>query len=197
IAAAELLQEHLLRKLGMEALAPTLFATVLGLPPAVTGSAPDLDPSKLAEITTTLLVEWMTRLASTPTVVLVDDITDADPSSMAVLTRLATALPPRLLLIVTARSDVAAQPFLIGDTIEIIEVTPLPDEVCAALVDAVTAESPLAQAERQRVLAQGEGIPLFLEELARAAQENADQPGLPITLTGHLQARLVAPGVDR
>lgn len=196
--AAALLADHLLDRLDMDRRALALFGAVLGLPPETVGPAPNLDPSKLAEVTAALLAEWMTRLAvATPTVLLVDDITDADPSSLTVLAQLAAVPPPRLLLVFTARSDVAPPPFLAGSTIEIIEVTPLTGEVCEALVDAVTVESPLALPARQRVLAQGEGIPLFLEELARAAQEGVDEPGMPITLTGRLQARLVAPGIDR
>lgn len=194
--AAALLQDHL-DELGMQQLAAALFGTVLGLPPEATGPVPDLNSSKIAELTIELLVEWVRRLASTPTVVLVDDITDADPSSLGVLAQLAAAPPPRLLLVLTARSDVAPPTFLVGDTIELIEVTPLPDHVCEALVDSVTAESPLGQDQRRHVLTQGEGIPLFLEELARSAQEGLHRPGLPITLTGHLQARLAAPGIDR
>jgi class 3 adenylate cyclase/tetratricopeptide (TPR) repeat protein len=193
---AALLQDHL-DGLGMDKRAATLLATVLGLPPETVGPTPDLTPSKLAELTTACLVEWVRRVASTPTVLLVDDVTDADPSSLGVLARLAAAPPPRLLLVLTARSDVAPPPFLAADTIEIIEVTPLPSQICETLVDAVTAKSPLEQRQRQQVLAQGEGIPLFLEELARSAQEGLHRPGLPITLTGHLQARLAAPGIDR
>ncbi len=194
--AAALLQDHL-DGLGMDQLAATLLTTVLGLPPEAVGPAPDLAPAKLAELTAECLLEWVRRLASTPTVVLVDDITDADPSSLSVLAHLATTPPPGLLLVCTARSDVPPPPFLAGDTIEIIEVTPLPSQVCEVLVDAVTATSPLEHHQRQHVLTQGEGIPLFLEELARSAQEGLHRPGLPITLAGHLQARLAAPGIDR
>src|SRR6185437_12035874 len=159
---AALLQDHL-DGLGMDKRAATLLATVLGLPPETVGPTPDLTPSKLAELTTACLVELVRRVASTPTVLLVDDVTDADPSSLGVLARLAAAPPPRLLLVLTARSDVAPPPFLAADTIEIIEVTPLPSQICETLVDAVTAKSPLEQRQRQQVLAQGEGIPLFLE----------------------------------
>jgi class 3 adenylate cyclase/tetratricopeptide (TPR) repeat protein len=193
---AALLHEHLDR-LGMDQLAASLLAIVLGLPPEALGPTPDLDPSKRAELTIECLVEWLTRLASTPTAVLVDDITDADPSTLNVLARLTTAPPPRLLLVCTARSDVPPPPFLARDTVEIIEVTPLAAEVSEALVDAVTTQSPLDAHERRQILTQGDGIPLFLEELARTAQEGLHRSGLPITLTGHLQARLVAPGIDR
>ncbi|HET9257531.1 MAG TPA: AAA family ATPase, partial [Pseudonocardiaceae bacterium] len=193
---AALLRDHLDR-LGMSQPAASMLAVVLGLPPGALGPVPDLDPSRLAELTVGYLVEWLTRLASTPTAVLVDDITDADPSTLNVLARLTAAPPPRLLLVCTARSDVPPPPFLARDTVEIIEVAPLAGEVCEALIDAVTVRSPLGADERRQILAQGEGIPLFLEELARTAQDGLRRPGLPITLTAHLQARLVAPGIDR
>jgi tetratricopeptide (TPR) repeat protein len=194
---AALLQDHVIDRLGMDQRAAALFAAVLGLPDATAGPAPDLAPSKLAQVTTELLVEWVVRLAAAaPTVLLVDDVADADPSSLAVLTQLAAARPPHLLLVFTARSEVALAPLLAGGPIEIIEVEPLPSAVCEALIDAVATASPLGPLEREQILTQGEGVPFYLEELARAAQEAVDRTALPITLTGRLQARLAAPGID-
>ena len=193
--SAGLLRSHLLDQLGMPAESVSLLGGVLGLDKDVVGPTPDLDPSLLAKLTTELLVQWVTRLAATPTVVLVDDVTDADPSSLAVLDLLAAAPPPRLLLVLTVRSDVAPPPLLGAAAVQTVEIHPLPAESCAALVDAV-AGGALDDEARKQVLEQGDGIPLFLEELARVARDGAGS-GLPITLTEHLQARLLAPHVDR
>jgi len=193
--SAGLLRSHLLDQLGMPAESVSLLGGVLGLDKDVVGPTPDLDPSLLAKLTTELLVQWLTRLAANPTVVLVDDVTDADPSSLAVLDLLAAAPPPRLLLVLTVRSDVAPPPLLGAAAVQTVEIHPLPAESCAALVDAV-AGGALDDEARKQVLEQGDGIPLFLEELARVARDGAGS-GLPITLTGHLQARLLAPRVDR
>jgi hypothetical protein len=97
----------------MDDQAATVLAAVVGLPDDTAGRLPDLDPPKLAQVTAGALVEWMTRLAAaTPTVVLVDDVADADPSSLAVLAQLAAAPPPRLLLVFTAPSAAALPPSL-------------------------------------------------------------------------------------
>jgi class 3 adenylate cyclase len=198
IVSAALLQDHLIDRLGMDQRAATVLGAVLGLPREAAGPTLDLDPSKFAQITAELLVEWVVRLAAAaPTVVLVDDVVHADPSSLAVLERLAAARPPRLLLVLTGRSDVALASVLPGSPIEIIELEPLASEVAEALIDAVSVASPLEHPEREQILRQGEGVPFYLEELAKSAQEAVDHMNLPITLTGRLQARLAAPGMDR
>ncbi len=198
IVSAALLQDHLIDRLGMDHRAATVLGAVLGLPREVAGPALDLDPSRLAQVTIDLLVEWVVRLAAAAsTVLLVDDVVDADPSSLAALGRLASARPPRLLLVFTARSDVALASVLPGSPIEIIELEPLESEVAEALIDAVATASPLEHPEREQILRQGEGVPFYLEELAKSAYEAVDHTTLPITLTGRLQARLAAPGMDR
>ena len=113
------------------------------------------------------------------------------------LGQLVAARPPGLLLVFTARSPAGLAPLLAEGPVERIELAPLEDEDAEAMIDAVAAASPLDLREREQVLRQGEGVPFYLEELARAAQEAVDQAALPITLTGQLQARLAAPGIDR
>jgi len=197
VVAAALLDRHLVERLGMDRSAVALFGAVLGLPESDAGPPPDLAPNRLAEVTAELLVDWAGRLAAaSPTVVVVDDVPDADPSSLAVLARLVAARPPRLLLVVTAPSAAALAPLLAEGPLERVELGPLAGPDAEALVDAIPA-APLDPGEREQILRQGEGVPLYLEELARTAQDGAGRAGLPITLRGRLQAQLAAPGVDR
>jgi class 3 adenylate cyclase len=192
------LEDHLNGRLGFDQPAAIVLGTVLGLPPGTIGPPPPLDPSRFAQLTSELLIGWLTRLAAKePTAVLIDDVTDADPSSLAVLTQLVAAAPSGLLLIFTARSGTASAPFLTGDQIEVIHLEPLGEEASQALIDAVPGGTELAPQVRDQVLAQGEGLPFYLEELTRAAQEGAGPTTVPITVTERLQARLAAPGVDR
>jgi class 3 adenylate cyclase len=194
---AALLENHLLDRLAMDQEAAAMLGAVLGLPESAAGSPPDLAPARLAQVTAELLVAWVVRLAAAdPTVLLVDDVPDADPSSLAVLAQLVGARPPGLLLVFTARSPATLAPLLAEGPIERIELAPLEGEHAEALIDAVAAASPLEKHEREQILRQGEGVPFYLEELARAAQEAAGRTALPITLTGRLQARLAAPGID-
>ena len=194
---AALLEQHLVDRLGMDLEAVALLGAVLGLPEAAAGPLPALAPTRLAQVTAELLVEWVVRLAAAaPAVLLLDDVHDADPSSLAVLAQLVAARPRRLLLVLTARSPAALAPLAEGP-IERIELGPLEGEDADAMIDAVATASPLELPEREQVLRQGEGVPFYLEELASAAQEAAGHGPLPITLTGQLQARLAAPGIDR
>jgi class 3 adenylate cyclase/tetratricopeptide (TPR) repeat protein len=194
--SAALLEQHLIDRLGMDEGAVALLGGVLGLAEAAAGPPPDLAAVKLAQVTAELLGEWVARLAAAaPTVLLIDDVPDADPSSLAVLGQLVAARPPRLLLVFTARSPAGLAPLLAEGPVERIELEPLEGEDAEAMIDAVAAADPLDLREREQVLRQGEGVPFYLEELARAA--HADQAALPITLTGQLQARLAAPGIDR
>jgi class 3 adenylate cyclase/tetratricopeptide (TPR) repeat protein len=194
--SAALLEQHLIDRLGMDEGAVALLGGVLGLAEAAAGPPPDLAAVKLAQVTAELLGEWVARLAAAaPTVLLIDDVPDADPSSLAVLGQLVAARPPRLLLVFTARSPAGLAPLLAEGPVERIELEPLEGEDAEAMIDAVAAADPLDLREREQVLRQGEGVPFYLEELARAA--HAGQAALPITLTGQLQARLAAPGIDR
>jgi len=196
--AGALLQDHLDDRLGFDQSAAVVLGAVLDLPAATIGPPPPLDPSRLAQLTAELLVAWLTRLAAEkPTVVLIDDVTDADPSSLAVLTQLVAAAPPGLLLLLTTRSGAPAVPFLTGGQVEVVRLAPLGEGAAHALINAVPGGPEMAPFVRDRVLAQSEGIPFYLEELTRAAQEAAGASSLPITVTGRLQARLTAPGVDR
>ena len=113
------------------------------------------------------------------------------------LGQLVATRPPGLLLVFTARSPGGLAPLLAEGPVERIELAPLEDEDAEAMIDAVAAALPLDLREREQVLRQGEGVPFYLEELARAAQQAVDRAALPITLTGQLQARLAAPGIDR
>ena len=196
---AALLEQHLIDRLGMDQGAVALLGAVLGLAETAAGPPPDLAPGKLAQVAAELLVDWVARLAAAaPTVLLIDDVPDADPSSLAVLGQLVAARPPRLLLVFTARSPAGLAPLLAEGPVERIELEPLQGDDAEAMIDAVAAAaSPLDLREREQVLQQGEGVPFYLEELARAAKGAVGQAALPITLTGQLQARLVAPGVDR
>ncbi|HJW58379.1 MAG TPA: AAA family ATPase, partial [Actinomycetota bacterium] len=195
---AALLENHLIDRVGMDQEAVALLGAVLGLAETAAGPPPDLAPPKLAEVSAGLLVEWVARLAAAePTVLLIDDVPDADPSSLAVLGQLVATRPPGLLLVFTARSPGGLAPLLAEGPVERIELAPLGDEDAEAMIDAVATALPLDLREREQVLRQGEGVPFYLEELARAAQQAVDRAALPITLTGQLQARLAAPGIDR
>jgi hypothetical protein len=173
-----------------------ILGGVVGLPADLAGPPADLDPVRLGQVTNELLVDWVKRIASaSPTLLLIDDVPNADPSSLAVLAQITTAPPPHLLALFTARSDSVLPGFLRSGGVRRVELNPLADEPAALLVDRIEVE--LDDARRRQVLALGEGVPLYLEELARGAHQTTRAGLLPITLTQRLQVRLNEPRIDR
>ena len=197
IVSAARLHEHVLGALGMDDQAASILGAILGIPEEAVGQPPRLDPLRLAQVTATTFVEWVHRLAAAePTMLVIDDVAEADPSSLAILGGLAAKPPPNLLIIVTAHAARMLPAPVAAADIEVIELSPLVEMDAEELLSVVTTAAPLDPHVSEQVLRQSEGVPLYLEELARTAQELA-QTELPITLTGQLQARLGAPGVDR
>jgi class 3 adenylate cyclase len=195
VVAAAVLRVHLVDRLGMDGSATAVLGQVVGVPADLTGEPVDLDPARLAQVTGSLLVEWASRVASVaPTLLVVEDVADADPSSLGVLGQIAAAAVPALMLVCTARSDREVPP--LHAEVDVIAVEALSPSCAEELVAAIESSSPIDPARRRAVLDLGEGVPLYLEELARAAVESDPAESRPITLAGRLQVRLGAPGVD-
>jgi class 3 adenylate cyclase len=196
--AAERLRAHLVDELGMTDQPNAILHRLLELPLGAAAAEAELDPVRLAQVTSEHLVEWLGRLAGfTPTLVLVDDVPFADASSTAVLAHVAAAGLPGLLVVLTARSDRPPSSLIAPGVVDEVELKPLAPSSAAELVDAVEASvaTTLEAARRAQVLMLGDGVPLYLEELARA--EIVATGALPATLAGRIEARLRAPGMDR
>ncbi|MCA0244833.1 MAG: AAA family ATPase [Proteobacteria bacterium] len=124
-----------------------------------------------------LMADWLAAGARNgPALLLCEDVQWADPSTLAVLRRLAGKLPPGLLLLMTARPE-----------IELAFDPPPPeviglDRMAAPFIREIVLGLPGAQAlpaatlERIAVLA--EGVPLYAEQIARSVLETLhDAPG--------------------
>jgi class 3 adenylate cyclase len=198
VVAAARLRSHLVEHLEMDATAVAVLGGLLGLPDEFLGPSIHLDPIRRAQVTSELLVGWLTRLASrSPTLLLVDDIPDADPSTLAVLAQLVAAPTPGLLLLATATSSSSIPEFLVGGSVATVELRALPKPAAVQLVASIESWSSLDDARRAKLIELGGGVPLYLEELAWAAHESALAGTVPATLAEVLQVRLSAPGVDR
>jgi class 3 adenylate cyclase len=189
-----LLHRHLVDDLGMPDHAVLVLGMVLALPQPDAATALQIDPAALAVLTGTMLGDWLGRLASSygPLVVFVDDVGDADASSAAVLAGVAGACPARLLMLVTAR---AATDTPGGSPASVLPLGPLPEASSRSLACAVAGSAGMDRPALERVLRQAEGVPFYLEELARSARDERGG-SVPITVTERLQARFLAPGVD-
>lgn len=133
------------------------------------------------------------RVRDHPSLLVVDDVQWADPSTVEVLENLAQRMLP-LLLLVTARPDVDTR--LESQTVPLMLGTLDPDDA-SLMVDSMSVEFPLAEDEKQQVVLRGAGIPLFLEELARSAHE---EPRFGTRVSGRPPAAIadiVAARLDR
>ncbi|TAH53144.1 MAG: hypothetical protein EYC68_04595 [Chloroflexota bacterium] len=127
------------------------------------------------------LAEYFLKLAQKqPTVLVLEDLHWADPSSLDALERLlrVTERAP-LMLIALMRAETDKPAWRIRDLVareyrrrfHEIELEPLAANDANALVDNLLAIADLPDALRQMILARAEGNPLFLEEILRALME--------------------------
>ena len=109
-----------------------LFAPLLGIAEPDGYPAPELEPAALLDRTLGSLISWMSRLPRRrPTLVLVEDVHWADPSTLELLNRTVDALPRGLLVVTTTRD-----PATLGwrDRVIDIPLHRLPEEAAESLV---------------------------------------------------------------
>ena len=179
-------------------LSPTEVALLAGLLGVATGEGypqSDLSPQQRKERTFALLHRRLASLAQTqPVLMEFEDAHWADPSSLElfdILVSQITGLP--ILLVVSFRPEFV--PSWIGRAgVSLITLTGLDRRQSVELAAQVTAAHVLTQAVLERIIAQTDGVPLFIEELTKAILESAptrSAAGLavPSTLRASLLAR--------
>ena len=150
-----------------------LFATLLALP-LVNGystprSSPDLQRERTMKALGAFLLEKAERQ---PAVLVVEDVHWLDPSSVELLDRLLNQIPAvSLLTVLTFRSgfEVPWQP---ATGIFRLDLGPLDAREAANLMEHVVAGSSLASSVQREIIAQTDGVPLFVEELTKAVLES-------------------------
>lgn len=144
-----------------------------------------LPPSPTARqaLINALAAAFSSLAQSRPLLLWLEDAHWADTSTLAVLAGLASARPPGLLLLITAR------PLFQPDwPIEMLDLPLLPPEHSHALAHRL-AEGQLTAEQIDGILVRAEGIPLFIQELIRIRLMLGEQQ-LPATLAELLSARL-------
>lgn len=128
--------------------------------------------------------------ARRPVFMLVEDLHWADPSTLALLTRLLEDAPQHpLLLLATARSDELPASVVLPHTTT-VELGALDDADARALVQQAAAGRELPEPLLAGIVERGAGNALFLEELTHAALESGGSERLPGSLQMLVQARL-------
>ena len=170
-----------------------LLAPLLGIEFDERWSRPEVDALALRQATLEALVAWLAYGAAlTPTLVVVEDLHWADPTSVDLLGLLATESIPGTMILITSRFPLDA-PWAPG--VVDIALEPLQEKEAAGLVAALT-DGGLSADQRRLIVERGAGVPLFLQELTHSAL--AADPGevLPPRIHEILTARLRAPGID-
>jgi class 3 adenylate cyclase/tetratricopeptide (TPR) repeat protein len=170
-----------------------LLAPLLGIDVDERWSRPEVDALALRQATLETLVAWLAYGAAlTPTLVVVEDLHWADPTSVDLLGLLAGAGISRAMILITSRRPIDA-PW--ASSVLDIELAPLNEKDAAGLVSTLT-ETGLDEAQRRLVIERGTGNPLFLRELTRSALLTPAGEVLPPRIHEILAARLRAPDID-
>jgi hypothetical protein len=136
---------------------------------------------------------WLlSRVRDRPALLVVEDVQWADPSTIEVLGLLESRTVP-LFILLTARTGESPSPYP-GD--HTLTLRPIAPDQASAIIQEVS-HRPVSDELRSQLIERGGGVPLFLEELARAAEEDADEgvpakagSSMPVTLAETITARL-------
>jgi transcriptional regulator with AAA-type ATPase domain/tetratricopeptide (TPR) repeat protein len=135
-----------------------------------------------------------------PIVVAVEDLQWIDSASEAALASLAESLPTARVLLLTTQRPGYRLPWLERAHVTQLALGSLAPAPSLAVLESVLPEA-LPDAVAQRILARADGVPFFLEELARSVVESGRDLGavvLPATIEGALGARVERlPPLDR
>ena len=165
--------------------------------------AVDLDPFQVRRRALEALRSLLTRLAALrPLVMWIDDLQWADADSMQLLDELlAPPSPPAMLTLLSFRGEeVSATPFLRalldrdGHTDrDAVLLEPLTDDEARQLMDGLLpGDSPMSDADRQRLTSEAGGSPFVLEQIALYSGDPSSRVVASSTLAGMFDARLDA-----
>jgi class 3 adenylate cyclase len=185
--------EQRLNDAGLPSETVPLLTPLFGLAGDERWARPEVDAVALRQQTLQALVSWLAHsAASTPSLVLAEDLHWADPTTVELLGLLATARIPGTMILITSRDRVEA-PW--ATAVVDIALEPLGAKEAAGLVAALT-EGGLDATQRRLIVERGAGLPLFLQELTRSAGTAHPGEVLPPRIHEILTARLRSPGID-
>lgn len=157
------------------------------LTPAAVGLR-DASPDRVLDA----LLDRLARIAADrPVAVVVEDAHWSDPTTRALLARIATAAPARaLLLVVTARPQFRPD-WAFGAGAVVIHVDPLPPDDSERLARASAGPVPLSDEVVADIVARSDGVPLFVEEVTRTVIESGGSDhDVPASIHASLLSRI-------
>jgi class 3 adenylate cyclase/tetratricopeptide (TPR) repeat protein len=175
-----------------------LIADLLSVPADAHHPALELSPIRRKERTFAALHRFIaTRATLQPVLMLFEDAHWADPTSLELMDTIIPRLSDLpILLVVSFRPEFTAS--WVGQAgVTLITLSRLTRRQATELATQVTNEQVLPPLLLERVVAQSDGVPLFIEELTKAVVETTDacdsipsSLAVPATLQASLMARL-------
>jgi predicted ATPase/class 3 adenylate cyclase len=182
-----------------------ILANLLSLPEE-RDRLPDFSPQKRKETTLLTLLARLQSLAELePVLAVFEDVHWIDPTSLELLTLMMQRVPQlRALLVITARPEFTP-PWPNHAHVTTVSLTRLGRRHGMALIERITTGKALPEPVTEKILAQTDGVPLFIEELTKTVLESGllqEQDGhyvlerplpsfaIPTTLYASLMARL-------
>jgi DNA-binding response OmpR family regulator/class 3 adenylate cyclase/tetratricopeptide (TPR) repeat protein len=172
-----------------------LIGAMLSVPAGDRDRQPDLTPQQRKELTFGAALRRLERVAQAePVLMLFEDVQWADPSSVELLDLLIERLAELpILLAISFRNEFVA-PWIGRPGASMIVLSRLNRRNSEALAEA-TADRALERDLLAQIVAQADGVPLFIEELTKAVLEaSADHSRtvLPLAVPSTLQSSLMA-----
>jgi class 3 adenylate cyclase/predicted ATPase len=165
-----------------------------------------LSPQRQREKTLTLILEILAAAAAEhPTLVVVEDLHWADPSTLEFLGRLVVEVPKHPLLLLCTFRPSFEPPWRGALGTDEIQIGRLTEDQVRRLILHLTGGRPLPEVVEQQIVARTDGVPIFVEELTRMVLESTflerredryvlagalPPMAIPETLQGSLMARL-------
>jgi predicted ATPase/DNA-binding transcriptional ArsR family regulator len=152
-----------------------------------------LTPQQLRDKTLAILTELLLDLADDgPLCLVFEDLHWLDPTSLELLESLARSIHGRpILLLLSARATFAASWVEAVDGI-VLRLQPLSSEHASGLLQSLFGETPVPPHLARRVAAQTDGIPLFIEGIARTLLEQQQRAGSISRLTDEAEFSIPA-----
>ncbi|HEY5809951.1 MAG TPA: AAA family ATPase, partial [Povalibacter sp.] len=137
-----------------------------------------------------LLTQWLCNQATAcPLVLVVEDLHWVDPSSKELLDRLVASIGGQRILVVAAFRP-EYQPKWQGPHVHTLSIGPLTRRHAEVMVRHLQGTQPLTADVVQRLVANTDGVPLFLEELTLSLMRDGSTGAVPASLHDLLMARL-------
>jgi tetratricopeptide (TPR) repeat protein len=182
------------------------LTAALQIPSSDIVARPDVDPTRLRQLALDAAVQLVcAHLEGGPSILFVDDVHWADQSTLDLISALLLTPHPGLVVMLAARDEF--DPPWPAISFERLQLAPLTGDELEEMAGLMPEASRLSAEERDALIERCDGMPLFLEELVRTAEDldqgrvafhsiNYADFRIPPALRDPLLARLTSPGVD-